>query len=147
MAFCGNCGAETAENGVCPNCGPVAEPQQQQAYAEPPQQQVQYQQPIQQSNMNGGIPNMYRPSWLENKTATILGVIFFAPAVIFAYRLNTYAMNGEVMSGGRYIWRQLGWSLLCSIPLVGLIYGIVNINAIVDTRIRLWDRLNSQTPQ
>jgi len=49
MAFCGNCGAETAENGVCPNCGPVAEQvaevNQPVQYEEQPQQQQQPQQP------------------------------------------------------------------------------------------------------
>jgi len=43
MAFCGNCGAETADDGVCPNCGPVAE--QAAAPAQPEPQQATYQQP------------------------------------------------------------------------------------------------------
>ena len=82
---------------------------------------------------------MERPSWLSNKTATILGIIFFPPFVIFAYRLNTYILNGEPMSGGRLYWRLLGWNFLTSIPLVGWIYGFTRINEIIDTRNKLWD--------
>jgi len=82
---------------------------------------------------------MERPSWLSNKTATIFGIIFFAPFVIFAYRLNTYILNGEVMSGGRLYWRMLGWNILMGIPLVGWIYGFVNLDKIIDTRTTLYD--------
>jgi len=90
---------------------------------------------------------MERPSWLNNKTATIFGIIFFSVYVIFAYRLNTYALRGEVMSGGRLFWRELGWSFLCSIPLVGWIYGFVKLDDIIETRNRLWDVINGVQPQ
>jgi len=73
----------------------------------------------------------------ENKVATVFGVIFFAPFVIFAYRLNTYFLNKEVMTGGRLFWRQLGWSILTAIPFVGLIYGLVKLNDICETRAKL----------
>jgi len=89
---------------------------------------------------------MERPAWLNNKTATICGIIFFSVAVIFAYRLNSYALRGEVMSGGRYFWRNYGWTILCSIPLVGWIYGFTKLNDIIDTRNQLWDRLNAGQP-
>jgi len=82
---------------------------------------------------------MNKPAWLDNKTATIFGVIFFPFYVIFAYRLNTYTLSGEVMSGGRLFWRELGWALLIGIPLVGLIYGLVKLDEIVATRNRLWE--------
>jgi len=82
---------------------------------------------------------MERPSWLSNKTATIFGIIFFSIAVIMAYRLNTYALRGEPMSGGRFYWRYLGWTILCGIPLVGWIYGFVKLDDIIDTRNRLWE--------
>jgi|GEM_PF-3598149 len=90
---------------------------------------------------------MNKPTWLDNKTATICGIIFFSQVVIFAYRLNTYALNGEVMSGGRYFWRSCGWSLLTSIPLVGWIYGFTKLNDIIETRNKLWDLTNSQQAQ
>jgi len=66
--------------------------------------------------------------------ATILGLIFFAPYVIFAYRCNTYILNREPLTGGRLFWRQLGWSILTGIPFVGLIYGLVNLNKILEAR-------------
>ena len=50
MAYCGNCGAETSQEGVCPNCGPVAvqaEVSQPVQHAEQPQQEV-HQQIVQQ---------------------------------------------------------------------------------------------------
>ena len=81
---------------------------------------------------------MNKPAWLDNSVATIFGVIFFPQFVIFAYRLNTYALRGEPMSGGRLFWREFGWQLLMTIPFVGLIYGLVNISNIVETRNRLW---------
>ena len=90
---------------------------------------------------------MQRPSWLENKTATIFGIIFCSIYVIFAYRLNTYALRGEPMSGGRLFWREIGWTLLCSIPLVGWIYGFSKIEDIIQTRIRLWEVTNGVLPQ
>ena len=152
MAFCGNCGVETADDGVCPNCGPVAaQPEEvpEQAFSEPAPQQSEeppQQQPVQQNlnNMKGQGSNMERPSWLMNKTATICGIIFLYPAVLFAYRLNKYALQGDVMSGGRFYWRYFGWTILFSIPLVGWIYGFTRLQDIVDTRIQLWDKLNSQ---
>ena len=73
----------------------------------------------------------------ENKVATIFGVIFFAPLVIFAYRCNKYILDREPLTGGRLFWRQFGWSLLTSIPLVGLIYGLVNVDEICETRARV----------
>ena len=73
----------------------------------------------------------------EKKGATIFGVIFFAPLVIFAYRLNTYFLNKEPMTGGRLFWRQLGWSILTAIPFVGLIYGLVKLNDICETRAKI----------
>jgi len=82
---------------------------------------------------------MERPTWLNNKTATIFGIIFFAPFVIFAYRLNTYILNGEVMSGGRLYWRLWGWNFLMAIPLVGWIYGFTRIDKIIETRNELYD--------
>ena len=90
---------------------------------------------------------MYKPAWLDNKTATIFGILFFSFYVIFAYRLNTYYLNGEVMSGGRVFWREVGWSLLCSIPLVGWIYGFIKLDDIIETRNRLWTALNAAEPQ
>ena len=83
-----------------------------------------------------------KPSWLDNKVATVFGVIFFAFVVIFAYRLNYYALRGEVMSGGRLFWRNFGWSFLCGLPFVGLIYGLVKLNDIVETRNQLYVKLN-----
>jgi len=74
----------------------------------------------------------YQPN--DGKVATVLGIIFFSQYVIFAYRLNKYTLDGEAMTGGRLFWRQLGWSFLCSIPLVGWIYGFVKLQDIVDTR-------------
>ena len=47
------------------------------------------------------------------------------------------------MTGGRYYWRLLGWSLLMSIPLVGWIYGFVKLNDIVDTRNTLAEKLKN----
>ena len=85
---------------------------------------------------------MEKPAWLDNSVATIFGIIFFAPAVIFAYRLNAYSLQGEVMSGGRLYWRQLGWSFLTAIPLVGLIYGLTKLNDIIATRNMVWERNN-----
>ena len=82
---------------------------------------------------------MNKPSWLDNKVATVFGVIFFAPYVIFAYRLNSYTLRGTPMSGGRLFWRQLGWQILTGIPLVGLIYGLVKLNDIVATRNKVWE--------
>ena len=82
---------------------------------------------------------MNKPAWLNNKFATILGVIFFPPFVIFAYRLNSYVLRGEPLSGGRLFWRSLGWQILMTIPFVGLIYGLVNVGNIVETRNRLWE--------
>ena len=73
----------------------------------------------------------------ENKVATVFGVIFFAPVVIFAYRLNTYFLNKEPMTGGRLFWRQFGWSILTGIPLVGLIYGLVKLNDICEARAQI----------
>ncbi|MDR3310841.1 MAG: hypothetical protein LBS90_05795 [Oscillospiraceae bacterium] len=70
----------------------------------------------------------------DSKGGTILGIIFFSGWVIFAYRLNTYFLNGEAMTGGRLFWRNYGWSILCSIPFVGWIYGFSKLNDIVDTR-------------
>ena len=81
---------------------------------------------------------MNKPSWLDNRTATILGILFFSVYVIFAYRINTYILNGEPMSGGRLFWRELGWTCLCAIPLVGWIYGFSKLDSIVETRNRLW---------
>jgi len=82
---------------------------------------------------------MNKPGWLDNRVATIIGVIVFPTAVIFAYKLNTYTLSGEPMSGGRLYWRQLGWSLLCIIPLFGLIYGISKLDDIVYSRNRVWE--------
>jgi len=82
---------------------------------------------------------MNKPSWLDNKVATVFGVIFFAPYVVFAYRLNAYTIQGVPMSGGRLFWRQFGWSILTGIPFVGLIYGLVKLNDIVATRNRVWE--------
>ena len=91
---------------------------------------------------------MNKPTWLDNKTATICGIIFFPVAVIFAYRLNTYALRGEPMSGGRYFWRNYGWTLLCALPLVGWIYGFVKLNDIIETRNKLWSIMQQyQQPQ
>jgi len=89
---------------------------------------------------------MERPAWLNNSVATIFGVIFFAPVVIFAYRLNTYILNGDVMSGGRLYWRQMGWSILTGLPFVGLIYGLVKLNDIIAVRNMLWERNNQAAP-
>ena len=85
-----------------------------------------------------------KPTWLNNKAATIFGIIFFAQMVIFAYRLNYYALNGEVMSGGRFFWRNWGWAVLCSLPFVGLIYGLVKLDDIVETRNKLYEKLNKK---
>jgi len=90
---------------------------------------------------------MERPAWLNNKTATIVGAIFFPTAVIFAYRVNKYISEGEPMSGGRLYWRQLGWGLLSAIPLFGLIYGISKADDIVATRNRVWDMTNQGQQQ
>ena len=84
-----------------------------------------------------------KPGWIDNRTATIFGIIFFSSYVIFAYRLNYYALNGEVMSGGRFFWRNMGWSLLCAIPLVGWIYGFTKLNDIIETRNKLYNKVNS----
>jgi len=86
---------------------------------------------------------MNKPSWLDNKMATVFGVIFFAPYVIFAYRLNKYTLDGQPMSGGRLFWRQYGWALLSAIPFFGLIYGLVNLNNIVETRNKVWELTNN----
>jgi len=83
-----------------------------------------------------------KPKWLDNKVATIFGVIFFAQWVIMAYRLNTYTLDGEPMSGGRLFWRMFGWGILCSIPLVGWIYGLVKADDIVKTRNAVWKLTN-----
>ena len=85
---------------------------------------------------------MSRPSWLDNSAATVFGIIFFAPYVIFAYRINTYTLNGEPMSGGRLFWRDLGWTLLSAIPFFGLIYGLVKLSDIIETRIKVWEIMN-----
>ena len=66
--------------------------------------------------------------------ATILGLIFFAPFVIFAYRCNTYFLNNIPLTGGRLFWRQIGWSILTAIPFVGLIYGLINLSNIYKAR-------------
>lgn len=73
----------------------------------------------------------------ENKLATILGLIFFSPLVIFAYRLNTYFLRKEPMTGGRLFWRNFGWSIITSIPFVGLIYGLVKLNDICEARAKI----------
>jgi len=70
----------------------------------------------------------------DSKTATIWGIIFFPSLVFFAYKLNTYTLAGEAITGGRYFWRSLGWSILTGIPFVGWILGFVNLQNIVDTR-------------
>jgi len=90
---------------------------------------------------------MERPTWLNNKTATIFGVIFFPICVIFAYRLNTLILNGTPLSGGRLYWRQIGWAFLNGIPFFGLIYGLVKLNDIVEVRNQLWNRVNAGQPQ
>ena len=82
---------------------------------------------------------MSKPAWIDNKVATIFGVIFIAPYVIFAYRVNTYTLRAEPMSGGRIFWRMCGWSLLCCIPFVGLIYGLVKIDDILRARNRVFE--------
>ena len=93
---------------------------------------------------------MERPAWLNNKTATIIGVICCPIYVIFAYRLNYYILDvsakGGPMSGGRLFWRQYGWGVLCAIPLVGLIYGLKNIDNIVDTRNKVWELMQKNQP-
>lgn len=83
----------------------------------------------------------YVPS--NAKGATIAGIIFFPSLVIWAYRQNKYTLMGHAMTGGRYYWRLLGWSLLTSIPLVGWIYGFVKLNDIVDTRNTLAEKLKN----
>jgi len=86
---------------------------------------------------------MERPAWLNNKTATIFGVICFPIYVLFAYRLNKYMLDasekGGPMSGGRLAWRQYGWSLLNAIPFFGLIYGLKHLDDIIETRNKVWD--------
>ena len=73
----------------------------------------------------------------ENKVATIFGIIFFSPYVVFAYRCNKYFLEKEPLTGGRLFWRQFGWSFLTAIPLVGLIYGLVKLDDILETRARI----------
>jgi len=90
---------------------------------------------------------MERPNWLNNKTATIFGVIFFPICVIFAFRLNSLILTGVPLSGGRLYWRQFGWAFLCGLPFFGLIYGLVKLNDIVEVRNRLWDATNAVQPQ
>ena len=82
---------------------------------------------------------MNKPTWLDNKTATIFGVIFFPQYVIFAFRLNVLMLKDTPLSGGRLFWRQVGWGIITSIPFVGLIYGLMNLNNIIDTRNQLWE--------
>ncbi|MDR2599900.1 MAG: hypothetical protein LBC73_06435 [Oscillospiraceae bacterium] len=86
---------------------------------------------------------MNKPVWINNTVATICGAIFFPMAVIVAYRFNTYALNGEILSGGRFYWRYLGWTILCSIPFFGIIYALINVSNIVETRNRLWEKYNN----
>ena len=83
----------------------------------------------------------------ENKVATVFGVIFFAPYVILAYRLNTYFLTFEPLTGGRLFWRQLGWSILTAIPFVGLIYGLVKLNDICETRAKIRAMQGAQQTQ
>ena len=73
----------------------------------------------------------------EGVVGTILGLLLFAPFVVFAYRLNTYFLKGQPMTGGRFFWRQLGWSILCMIPFFGLIYGLMNIGNIRNARAKI----------
>ncbi|NLN82065.1 MAG: hypothetical protein GX136_05910 [Clostridiales bacterium] len=73
----------------------------------------------------------------ENKVATVFGIIFFPWWVIFAYRLNTYFLKKEPMTGGRLFWRSLGWSILVSIPFVGLIYGLTKLDDICEARAKI----------
>lgn len=80
----------------------------------------------------GDVMSVYQKS--DSKVGTIFGLIFFPSVVVFAYRLNKYFASGEAMTGGRYFWRNFGWSFLTSIPLVGLIYGLVKLDDIVNVR-------------
>ncbi|MDR0200172.1 MAG: hypothetical protein LBI43_06310 [Streptococcaceae bacterium] len=77
----------------------------------------------------------------EHKGGTIAGIIFFPQLVIWAYRQNIYTLAGHAMTGGRYYWRSLGWSILTSILPVGWIYGFVKLSDIVNTRNRLAEKL------
>jgi len=83
MAFCGNCGAETADDGVCPNCGPAVA---QAADVDQPQQQAQYEQPPQQvQQAPGGRPmrqlktdrGLLKLILLSIVTLGIYGIIFY----------------------------------------------------------------------
>jgi len=84
MAFCGNCGAETAEDGVCPICGPAAE---QAAPAQPEPQQAASQQPPPAS---GGAPAGQLKTdrtWL--KFFLLSFVTFGIYAIVFYYGISS----------------------------------------------------------
>jgi hypothetical protein len=70
----------------------------------------------------------------ESKVGTGFGIFFFFVYVIPAYRINKWFLRGDVLTGGRFFWRMVGWELLCCIPLFGWIYGYLHISDIVDTR-------------
>ncbi|MCL2820613.1 MAG: DUF4234 domain-containing protein [Oscillospiraceae bacterium] len=95
MAFCGNCGVETADDGVCPNCGPavaqaadVAPPERevpQQQYQQPPQQEQYQQPPPQPYGAPGG-----RPAIQLNTTRGLLKYILLSIVTFGIYSIVFY---------------------------------------------------------
>ncbi|GAB2021674.1 hypothetical protein RyT2_07480 [Pseudolactococcus yaeyamensis] len=77
----------------------------------------------------------------DAKVATVLGIIFVPSLVVWAYHQNKYTLDGQAMTGGRYYWRNFGWSFLTGLLFVGLIYGLVKLNDIVETRNELTRKL------